>query len=65
MSDLEDELLDPDPKEINLDEANVNAAAASANPDDITLLDPEKGEKSAREDQQTWSITVSTQIIRS
>ena len=53
MSDLEGELSDPGPKENNLDEANVDATAAVANHDDITLLDPEKGEKSVKEEQKT------------
>ena len=51
MSDLEGELLDPGPKDKNPDESKDVAAVAS--PDDIALLDPEKGEKSAREDQKT------------
>ena len=51
MSDLEGEHLGP--KENNPEEAKVDAAAAVASPDDIALLDPEKGPKSEREDQQT------------
>ena len=46
MSDFEVEIADPGP------EASNDAAAAVASPDDVALLDPEKGEKSAREEEQ-------------